>query len=110
MNAGHPPAYLYCNHRLEALDVGTFILGAFPNMPISKGIVTYSEYAKVIVYTDGLLDAIGACPIESKKYLSQHVIKYCELNNESYIQQLVEDFQLAQRQLADDVCFISITL
>lgn len=110
VNAGHPPAYLYCNQRLEVLDVGTFILGAFPNMPISKGIVTYTEHAKVILYTDGLLDAIGTCPIESKKCLSQYVAKYCGLNNAVFVQQLVEDVQLAQRQLVDDVCFISITL
>lgn len=110
VNAGHPPGYLYSHSHMEALDVGTFVLGAFSNMPISKGVLTYKEKDKIILYTDGLLEVISESPILSKKLLGKYVSEYHWLKNKDLINQLKDDFILAENHLVDDVCFISITL
>lgn len=110
VNAGHPPGYLYRHQSLEILEEGTFILGAFPNMPISKGVLSYDEHAKIILYTDGLLDVIHPNPITSKHHLTQYFIENASLSNDTFIQKLIDDYQLDQAKLADDVCCIAISI
>jgi len=55
--AGHNPPFMYHKGKVERLDKGCTILGAFPKIPsIEFGEIFLEEDALFLLYTDGLTD------------------------------------------------------
>lgn len=55
--AGHNPPFMYTKGKIQRLDKGCTILGAFPKIPaIEFGEIFLEEDALFLLYTDGLTD------------------------------------------------------
>jgi sigma-B regulation protein RsbU (phosphoserine phosphatase) len=55
--AGHNPPFMYMNGKIQRLDKGCTILGAFPKIPeIEFGEIFLDDDALFLLYTDGLTD------------------------------------------------------
>jgi PAS domain S-box-containing protein len=60
-NAGHnPPILMGADGDIKELETGGFILGAFPGSEYQEGHILLSVGDLLLLYTDGLTEAIGA--------------------------------------------------
>ena len=57
VNAGHNPPALAMGNKVQRLEKGCTVLGAFDELPfVEEGHVTIEEEAMVLLYTDGLIE------------------------------------------------------
>ncbi|CAM4092038.1 fused response regulator/phosphatase [Paenibacillus alkaliterrae] len=59
VNAGHPPGRVLIGDQEEQLTEGCCAIGLFENIDIRKGIITYQDQMKIVLYTDGLLESLS---------------------------------------------------
>lgn len=59
VNAGHPPGEVLIGDRAMQLTQGCCAIGLFENIEIRKGVIDFEEPVKIVMYTDGLPDALG---------------------------------------------------
>lgn len=61
VNFGHNPPFFIENGAIKRLDIGTTIIGAFPELPfLDLGELTYENDAQLFMFTDGIIDAVNA--------------------------------------------------
>ena len=59
-NAGHyPPILVRADGSVERLDVGGAVLGVFPDGAYDQGQVDIQSGDRLVLYTDGITDALG---------------------------------------------------
>ncbi|WLR52739.1 SpoIIE family protein phosphatase [Bacillus tianshenii] len=109
VNAGHPPAYVIESGTVTSLDTGTIMIGAFPSIPIEKGELHYDQAAKIVLYTDGLMDALHPSPIQSLKMIQHSLREHEHDKNNTLISKIT---QSCNRSLSsnDDICIIAVSL
>jgi len=62
-NAGHnPPLLLRADGELEQLETGGLPLGMLPDVPFEQDTVTLERGDTLLMYTDGITEAIGPLP------------------------------------------------
>ncbi|WP_409340692.1 PP2C family protein-serine/threonine phosphatase [Paenibacillus sp. MBLB4367] len=54
VNAGHPAGIAYVDGEVRLLTEGCCALGFFEHIDMAKGVIPYSEEARILLYTDGL--------------------------------------------------------
>jgi len=59
-NAGHDPPLLLRDGKTRVLDVGGMVVGVDPAQRYQKGIVNLRPGDLLVLYTDGLIDAVAA--------------------------------------------------
>lgn len=65
VNAGHdPPMLVRADGSVEQLDKGGILLGVMKNMPYERGIVEMHPGDLVMMFTDGVTEAMGAAQEE----------------------------------------------
>jgi len=76
-NAGHNPPYLLrANGRMEMLDKGGLILGIFKTVaPYEEGVVALNKGDTLVLYTDGISEAMNAQSEEFTEERLQTVLK-----------------------------------
>lgn len=71
VNAGHPPGFaLVDDTKMVPLDKGSCAVGFFDEIEVKKEVITYEKDIQIILYTDGVLEAMDPCEIESEKNLN----------------------------------------
>lgn len=106
VNAGHPPGFaLVDNNKIIPIDRGSCAVGFFDEIEVKKEIITYEKDIQIILYTDGVLEAMGSCEIESEKQLEQLASKRWEQSQSLIDNLLTKDKQTAQ---PDDMCVLMI--
>lgn len=90
-NAGHNPPYHYKNFQeFKLLDEGGLLLGMLPNCTYRTGMVTLARNDWVILYTDGVNEAINQAGEEFDTWRIEAVIeKYKEASAESMLTALL---------------------
>lgn len=59
VNAGHPPGYaLIDHHGLASMTKGSCAVGFFPDMDIQKSVFHYQEHIQLVLFTDGVMEAL----------------------------------------------------
>ncbi|NNE25579.1 MAG: serine/threonine-protein phosphatase [Saprospiraceae bacterium] len=82
INAGHYPPMLLNNGKVELLETGSTVIGAFENLPfLQESTVKISEDALLFCFTDGLVDLRNP-------------------EGEFYDEEMVKDFILKNRNLS----------
>ncbi|RAK19141.1 sigma-B regulation protein RsbU (phosphoserine phosphatase) [Anoxybacillus vitaminiphilus] len=111
INAGHPPAMLLEDEAQAAvyLEEGGFVVGSAVDVPFTKGKISYSKRARIIMYTDGLLDSLSPSVTANLEKLERLMKKYHHCENEFFIQQLKHEIQTAAT-ISDDICLVAVTL
>lgn len=70
VNAGHPSGYALVDEKtLVHLNQGSCAVGFFDEIDVQKQFIQYNEGVQIILYTDGVLEAMGPCEMESEKHL-----------------------------------------
>lgn len=92
--AGHNPPFMYTQGKIQRLEKGCTILGAFPKIPsIEFGEIFLEDDALFLLYTDGLTDLQNK---EGAYFDDNHVADFIRKNNKLP----VEDFN---KRLMDTV-------
>ena len=106
VNAGHPPGFaLVDGNKMVPIDKGSCSVGFFDEIDVKKEVITYEKDIQIMLYTDGVLEAMGTCEIESEKQLEQLASKKWNHSQSLIDNLLTKDKQTAQ---PDDMCVLMI--
>jgi sigma-B regulation protein RsbU (phosphoserine phosphatase) len=109
VNAGHPPGLLVEHGKvISLLDQGTCAVGFFEQAEINKGTVSFNESVEIVLYTDGLLEAIDDSKNDPLDTLSDKLKNYAGQDLASIIDQLLPP-ELLEIQ-SDDICLVRVTV
>lgn len=107
VNAGHPPGFVMkADKTIAALDQGCCAVGFFEQLEIRKGVVAYDPSVRIILYTDGLLDAAGDDQSDPIEWLNGELEKHSEMD-EITAHLLLPEVHENQN---DDICIVRIQL
>ncbi|MGE7695492.1 SpoIIE family protein phosphatase [Lysinibacillus sp. NPDC094177] len=106
VNAGHPSGYALIDKKtLVPLKRGSCAVGFFDEIDVQKQFIQYNEDVQIILYTDGVLEAMGPCEMESEKHLQTLLSTKWD-----YSQRLIDNLLPKEKQenQPDDMCVLMI--
>jgi len=106
VNAGHPSGYALVDKKtLVPLKRGSCAVGFFDEIDVQKQFIQYNEDVQLILYTDGVLEAMGPCEMESEKHLQTLISTKWD-----YSKRLIDNLlpKEKQEQQPDDMCVLMI--
>jgi len=106
VNAGHPSGYALLDEKtLVPLNQGSCAVGFFDEIEVKKQRIQYEQDIQIILFTDGVLEAIGSCEIESEKHLQTLTSTKWD-----YTQCLIDNLLSKEKQdnQPDDMCILMI--
>lgn len=106
VNAGHPAGYALVDETtLVPLNQGSCAVGFFEEIKVQKQTIQYQKDVQIVLYTDGVLEAMGPCEIESEKLLQK-----LTSNKWNYTQCLIDNLlpKEQQKNQPDDMCVLMI--
>lgn len=105
VNAGHPTGYALVDGQIEQLTQTTCAVGFMSKMNIEKKMISYNSDVQIILYTDGVLEALDESEFKAEDML-------CEKANEEWIGCTSPiDYLLqaeSQKNQPDDMCVLCI--
>lgn len=106
VNAGHPAGYaLVDNKELVPLEKGCWAVGFFDEIKVTKQTLKYTTDLQIVLFTDGLLEAMGPCEIESEKQIVAASSSKWTNFQETVNQLISKEKQLDQ---PDDICILML--
>ncbi|MGN4444861.1 SpoIIE family protein phosphatase [Bacillus cereus group sp. MYBK79-1] len=106
VNAGHPAGYVLVDEKnVVALDRGSCAVGFFDEIKVEKTVISFEKNAQIVLFTDGVLEAIANDEFESEEKLRAFTErKWGDLEEE------IEGFYKEEQKKAqsDDMCLIMI--
>lgn len=106
INAGHPPGYALIDEKTcIPLNQGSCAVGFFDEMKVQKQCIQYEQDIQIVLFTDGVLEAMGPCEIESEKHLQTLTSTKWD-----YSQCLIDNLLPKDKQenQPDDMCVLMI--
>ncbi|MCR2806552.1 fused response regulator/phosphatase [Paenibacillus soyae] len=109
-NAGHPAGLAISSETLTPLEPGGPAVGLFDRIQVRKGILSYEPGASIVLYTDGLLDAMGMEPGgQALDTIAQAMRSFPDHSLAALVDQLTAASGEGGRQ-RDDICLVRIDL
>ncbi|QCR33705.1 SpoIIE family protein phosphatase [Lysinibacillus sp. SGAir0095] len=108
VNAGHPHGYVLLDEtHIEPLNQGSCAIGFFEEIKVEKQIIHYEKEAQIVLFTDGLLEAIA--PDES---MSEVRIRNLSQQKWSDSQLLLDELLPKDKQSnqQDDMCLVLLNV
>ncbi|WP_110926594.1 fused response regulator/phosphatase [Bacillus massiliglaciei] len=108
VNAGHPPGYARLDDgQMIEMDKGCTPVGLFPEMKISKSIIEYQNNIQILLFTDGVMEALDSDANEGLERLREVASNYweCRQDQQPIDYVLPKDMQKDQ---PDDMCVVMI--
>ncbi|HDR6309505.1 TPA: fused response regulator/phosphatase [Bacillus cereus] len=106
VNAGHPSGYVLVDEaNVVALNRGSCAVGFFDEIKVEKTVIPFEKNAQIVLFTDGVLEAIANDEFESEEKLRAFTErKWGDLEEE------IEGFYKEEQKKAqsDDMCLIMI--
>ncbi|MFB6585636.1 SpoIIE family protein phosphatase [Bacillus thuringiensis] len=106
VNAGHPSGYVLVDEtNVVELDRGSCAIGFFDEIKVKKTVIPFEKNAQILLFTDGVLEAIANDEFESEEKLRTFTErKWGDLEGE------IEGFYKEEQKKAqsDDMCLIMI--
>ncbi|MDA2384494.1 fused response regulator/phosphatase [Bacillus cereus] len=106
VNAGHPSGYVLVDEtNVVELDRGSCAVGFFDEIKVKKTVIPFEKNAQILLFTDGVLEAIANDEFESEEKLRTFTErKWGDLEDE------IEGFYKEEQKKAqsDDMCLIMI--
>ena len=70
VNAGHPKGYaLVDGEKTVPITSTSYAVGFVEDIKIEKAVIPYNSSIQIVLFTDGVLEAMGPCDLESDKEL-----------------------------------------
>ncbi|RCW48831.1 PP2C family protein-serine/threonine phosphatase [Paenibacillus prosopidis] len=107
VNAGHPPGFVLMDDKVTLLTQGSCAIGLFENIEISKGKITYEDSIKIVLYTDGLTEAMGEGGEVTVDMLVAHVNKRKDMELPELAACLIPEQNHGTER--DDICLVMLT-
>ncbi|MBP1988979.1 SpoIIE family protein phosphatase [Paenibacillus eucommiae] len=109
VNAGHPPGLILENGVVKAeLNQGSCAVGFFGQMDIQKAILKFENSIEIVMYTDGLLEALEEPEQEPLHRLTEELTRCTGLDLSCIIDNLLPPEVLDIQ--SDDICIVRITV
>lgn len=109
VNAGHPPGLFFAdNGDVTRLTTTTFPVGLFDRIDAESNSFHYEGDAHLVLYTDGLLEAVEGDQETQLEFLINELKKGHHLENTAVEQVFFDDIIPADRD--DDKCLVWISL
>jgi sigma-B regulation protein RsbU (phosphoserine phosphatase) len=109
VNAGHPPGFLFEDGCVVAeLDQGSCAVGFFEQVEIKQGTLQYKDAMEIILFTDGLLDAIDDSDIEPAEKLKTELSSVTRKELPTILDHLIPPEVLGIQ--SDDICMVRVTI
>ncbi|HDR8051574.1 TPA: fused response regulator/phosphatase [Bacillus cereus] len=106
VNAGHPAGYVLVDEtNMVELNRGSCAVGFFDEIKVKKTVIPFEKNAQIILFTDGVLEAIANDEFESEEKLRAFTErKWGDLEEE------IEGFykEEQKKEQSDDMCLIMI--
>ncbi|EEL89230.1 response regulator [Bacillus cereus] len=106
VNAGHPSGYVLVDEaNVVELNRGSCAVGFFDEIKVEKTVIPFEKNAQIVLFTDGVLEAIANDEFESEEKLRAFTErKWGDLEGE------IEGFYKEEQKKAqsDDMCLIMI--
>lgn len=106
VNAGHPSGYVLVDEEnIIELDRGSCAVGFFDEIKVEKTVIPFEKNAQILLFTDGVLEAIANDEFESEEKLRAFTErKWGDLEEE------IEGFYKEEQKKtqSDDMCLIMI--
>lgn len=109
VNAGHPPALLFEDHgEVVSLDRVTHPVGLFDKMEAETHTVYYTGDSHLVLYTDGLLEAVEGEAEDQLDFLKERLSRSHHLDEHEMRQTFFDEEVLKEHE--DDICLVWISL
>ncbi|MNK34185.1 Phosphoserine phosphatase RsbP [compost metagenome] len=109
VNAGHPPGLLYMEDgSLSMLETGCPPVGLFDKIEAETRSITYKGNGHIVLYTDGLLEAVEGTQDEQIDYLARNLAASHRLDTQKMQEMFFDDNVPQERE--DDKCLVWISL
>ncbi|BBW96117.1 PP2C family protein-serine/threonine phosphatase [Geobacillus icigianus] len=109
-NAGHPAGLLvFEDGSIQELDKGGLAIGSPFSLPFEKGVVHYDKQARLLLYTDGILEEIQPSILQSMETIRTCTQMCRHLPDKRFLERLMNEGPPLAAP-ADDICLLSITL
>ncbi|MED2182137.1 fused response regulator/phosphatase [Bacillus wiedmannii] len=106
VNAGHPSGYVLVDETtMVELNRGSCAVGFFDEIKVEKTVIPFEKNAQIVLFTDGVLEAIANDEFESEEKLRAFTErKWGDLEEE------IEGFykEEQKKEQSDDMCLIMI--
>ena len=110
ISAGHNPPYLITGSKLQKLDKGCTILGAFDDIQqIEMGEIYLDEPAFLVLYTDGLTDLQNEAQVYFSEQLENFILNNYERTASDFNNLLLQEIDKFRGEIAfsDDVSVLT---
>lgn len=107
VNAGHPAGIALVDGKVVMLDEGCCALGFFETVEIVQGEISYNEEARLILFTDGLVESLEECLADGTVPLVHGLQKQREHDPSGFVQTLQPGVGSDDRK--DDMCLVMIS-
>jgi len=109
VNAGHPPGIVCTaegkNWRLEK---GSLPIGLLPHLPVEKEVITYETAARIVLYTDGLIERKENAAFHMVEEMQRFFWENRHMETATVKEAAIKAFVTEENK--DDVCLLVITL
>ncbi|NNU82985.1 PAS domain-containing protein [Geobacillus sp. BMUD] len=109
-NAGHPAGLLvFDDGSVHELDKGGLAIGSPFSLPFEKGVIHYDKRARLLLYTDGILEEIDPSILQSIEKIRSCTQMYRHLPDKCFLERLISQGPPLVSP-SDDICLLSITV
>lgn len=109
-NAGHPAGLAVLGASVTPLEPGGPAIGLFDRIQVRKETLSYEPGTSIILYTDGLLDAMGAeADGQALESIAEAIRSFPARSLTELVDQLAAPLGEGGRQ-RDDICLVRIEL
>ncbi|GAA4837997.1 hypothetical protein GCM10023310_14600 [Paenibacillus vulneris] len=110
VNAGHPYGMmLEDGERISELVSGGMPLGIDPAAVFDRGVFTYREQARIVLFTDGLFELFGSSPSVTAERIEQLLRDCSRADSDCFMAQLEAELSNTAYR-PDDICVIVMDL
>jgi len=108
VNAGHPAGIAIVDQEVKLLTEGSCALGFFEEIEVTKGVIPYSESARILLFTDGLSEWLEEKYEDATDKLIGALGAKDMQDPESLLHQLQPGWELINPP-KDDMCLVLIS-
>ncbi|EKN66533.1 response regulator receiver modulated serine phosphatase [Neobacillus bataviensis LMG 21833] len=107
VNAGHPAGIAMVDGEVQLLEEGCCALGFFDEIEVSKGVISYEDRARILLYTDGLSEWLEEEYEDAKVTLTSCMQEDGMDDPAALLQRLQPRCEVMNPQ-KDDICLVMI--
>lgn len=107
VNAGHPAGIALVDGEVRLLEQGCSALGFFDEIEVSKGVISYQNDARILLFTDGLSEWLEEENEDAVVKLTSCLVEERIADPAELLQRLQPSCEVANPQ-KDDICLVMI--